>query len=58
MDEQKGIKKGNLCAVSGTPFTQHTLTHLRAVPVSADAAHAEAVAARCGRRVGEHIEAD
>lgn len=53
-----GITKGHLRTVSGTPFMQHTLTHLRAVPVSADAAHAEAVAARCGRRVGEHIEAD
>lgn len=35
-----------------------TLTHLQSVPVSADAGHAEAVAARRGRRVSEHIEAN
>ncbi len=34
------------------------LSHLGSVPVSADAAHAEAVAAWRGRRVREHIEAD
>lgn len=32
--------------------------HLQSVPVSADAGHAEAVAAWCRRRVSEHIEAD
>lgn len=41
---------------SESPATR--LTHLEAVPVSGDAAHAEAVAARCGRRVPEHIQTD
>ena len=33
-------------------------THLASIPVSADAAHTEAVAARRGRWAVEHIEAD
>ena len=36
----------------------YSFTHLRGVPVSADAPHAEAVATWSGRRVDEHIEAD
>lgn len=34
------------------------LSHLEAIPVSADAAHAETVAAGRGRRVRKHIETD
>lgn len=47
--ERKDIKK---------PERKRRKLHLRSIPVSADAVHAEAVAARCGRRVVEDIEAD
>lgn len=38
-------------------LTQRTPANLRSIPVSADAGHAEAVAAWCRRRIGEHIQA-
>lgn len=58
MGKDKKRKRKTGVRRRGKTSRKRPITHLGSVPVSADAAHAEAVATWCGRRVIKHIEAD